>query len=619
MKSKASLLYLLFLLAHNSLFSQSQAPINIQAQTSALSKIKFENPLTAQAGFFEILLNNQPLPDSINFTLYKEIAVCYGMMHRPDSAIYFLKKALLLGPQKSNPVLLKKMLANFYSMNKNYSSADSCFKKALSLCQELKSDARIKVSVLGDYATHFYNQNNYLKALQLLTEAITLNKSEKKIDSITTILLRNKMAAIYVSTKKYDLAKEPFTENIAWLKNSHKDHFLATNYCGLAEVYLYQKNYQESNNCYTKALNLYIHENNEEYKNYCLMKLAHNQLLSNNTNAGMPFIQKAFSGLKASNSIYTIEAATIYLNILHAIHNNTTANAVIQDATVQKTLLTNYSEFALAYYKATLPFLSASGNTTEVINTYKKILVVQDSVNNEAKRKEILEIEAKYQLTINEENEALLIAKNKILSQDNRLKKIQLIVYLLSSAMLIVILLISVKKYKQISEKKNEALKLKIAENKTLALQAKKDSAEKIEKQIVIDEQKKELLAYIEEVEQLESKIRLATEKNLLEEKNNLTAELNKLKEGKEQMDLFMSKFNSIYPTFSTSLKKAYTNITNSDILFCSLIRMNLLPKDIASIMNIEQASVYKRKHRIAEKMGLMDNEQLNETIFAIK
>ena len=566
----------------------------------------------------KIVTEHPSLPDSINFPLFKEIAVCYALMNQPDTAIFFLKKALVIGSRKNSPALMIKMLANFYSMNKNYPAADSCFKKALALCQDVNSPSIHKVMVLGDYATFFYDKGNYLNALKLLTEAIALNKSEKKADSTTAILLRAKMADIYVSTKKYDLAKEPFAENIAWLKNSRNYLLLATNYIGLAEVYQGKKEYKESNICYSKALELCTRVKNEEYQYFCLMKLADNNLLCKNPAAGLQSIQKAFAGLNGTNSIYTIEAAAIYLKILHDLGNTTAANVILHDASVQKKLINNNSEFALAYYNATLPFLSAGGNTKEEISTLSKIIVVQDSVNNEAKRKEFLEIDARYQVTLNEENEALLKAKNKILEQGISIKERELTVYVLLGIIVVVILLLSLKKYKQISETKTRALNIKIDENKQLVLQAEKDSAEKLENQVVIEEQKNELLLYIHQIQNLESEIIYATEKNLVEEKSNLTAELTQLKEGKHQLELFMVKFNAIYPDFINIMVKTYPKTSNSDILFCSLIRMNLTPKDISSILNIEQKSVYKRKNRIAEKMGLTDNEQLKDAIFAV-
>ena len=75
-----------------------------------------------------------------------------------------------------------------------------------------------------------------------------------------------------------------------------------------------------------------------------------------------------------------------------------------------KSLETNFTEYALDYYNATLPFLSTNPN--ELNKTLKRIILVSDSVNNEANRKDILEIEAKYQhqsLTISQRRELIFL------------------------------------------------------------------------------------------------------------------------------------------------------------------------------------------------------------------
>jgi hypothetical protein len=119
-------------------------------------------------------------------------------------------------------------------------------------------------------------------------------------------------------------------------------------------------------------------------------------------------------------------------------------------------------------------------------------------------------------------------------------------------------------------------------------------------------------------MQSLEKQIDSATEKNLYQEKNVLVKQLEKLKTGNKHIELFMAKFNTIFPKFSTKLLSKYPKLTNSDIMFCCLLRMNLTPKEIASILNIEQQSFYKRKYRLAEKIELADIEKFNELIFSI-
>jgi hypothetical protein len=622
MRKNLLLLFYITLFAHSNSNSQTDLIKNITIQKTELKIKKFQDPVFAKAKFFEILSTNPNLPDSINYSIYNEIGVCYAMIQNFDSAIYFTNKSIELVPKvetepiNKNLIILVKTLGNMYSFNNNAKSADSCFKDALQMCDKLQNSTNVKILVLGDYSTHFYNLNNYVTSLKLLSEAIKLNQLGPKIDSNKTVLLKEKMANIYFETHNYNFAEKLYLDNIAFLQSGNHSQQLANNYTGLAATYQHKNNIKESNNYFSKALTLYTQVNNESYQNYCLMKLAENQLLTNQAAKGAPMIKKAFDQMSATNSPFLTEAAPIYLKILHATNNVTEAKAIMKNEHLIKSLESNFTEYALAYYNATLPFLSTNPN--ELNNTLKRIILVSDSVHNQANRKDILEIEAKYQLTINEEKEALLKAENKILAQSINLKNIQLAIYLIAGILLLTFFFYSIKKYKQRITQHKQEINIKNVENEKLLLDADKYSQEMLKMQDIIETQKNNLLLHIEQMQSLEKQIDLAAENNLYQEKNVLIKQLEKLKTGNKHIELFMAKFNTIFPKFSTRLLSKYPKLTNSDIMFCCLLRMNLTPKEIASILNIEQQSFYKRKYRLAEKIELADIEKFNELIFSI-
>jgi DNA-binding CsgD family transcriptional regulator len=84
-------------------------------------------------------------------------------------------------------------------------------------------------------------------------------------------------------------------------------------------------------------------------------------------------------------------------------------------------------------------------------------------------------------------------------------------------------------------------------------------------------------------------------------------------------MESLLSQFNAVYPTFMSSLLKRYPVLSQSDLQFCTMIRMNLSTKEISSLFNIEQRSVYARKYRIMKKIGLNEDDNLESVLFAIE
>jgi len=75
----------------------------------------------------------------------------------------------------------------------------------------------------------------------------------------------------------------------------------------------------------------------------------------------------------------------------------------------------------------------------------------------------------------------------------------------------------------------------------------------------------------------------------------------------------FEKSFSKIHSNFSKNLIDAFPNIIPSEIKLCSLIRLGLLNKEIASILNIAPNSIKVARYRLRKKIGLSrsDNFQL--------
>ena len=100
--------------------------------------------------------------------------------------------------------------------------------------------------------------------------------------------------------------------------------------------------------------------------------------------------------------------------------------------------------------------------------------------------------------------------------------------------------------------------------------------------------------------------------------KNDINKEIGSIKKDKKGFNHFMAKINLIHPEFSTELRNRYPSLTNADLQFCGLIRLELSNKEISSILNIEIESLYRKKYRLQKKMGLQNDLELRQTIFNI-
>ena len=77
--------------------------------------------------------------------------------------------------------------------------------------------------------------------------------------------------------------------------------------------------------------------------------------------------------------------------------------------------------------------------------------------------------------------------------------------------------------------------------------------------------------------------------------------------------------FNRVDQDFVHSIQRDYPALTSNDIRMCSLIRMNLSNKEIASLCNISSRGVEQSKYRLKKRLELVKDEDLSRFISQYK
>ena len=63
--------------------------------------------------------------------------------------------------------------------------------------------------------------------------------------------------------------------------------------------------------------------------------------------------------------------------------------------------------------------------------------------------------------------------------------------------------------------------------------------------------------------------------------------------------------FNELDHKFLDLITKSHPSITKNDLRLCSLIRMNLSSKEIASLLNISLRAVEQGRYRLKKRFGI--------------
>ncbi len=95
-------------------------------------------------------------------------------------------------------------------------------------------------------------------------------------------------------------------------------------------------------------------------------------------------------------------------------------------------------------------------------------------------------------------------------------------------------------------------------------------------------------------------------------ELQNMIRETLQLDKDRDTFQLYVKENNA---HFYEALHKKYPNLTPSEVRLCSLIRLDLSSKEIASILNISAKSVEMNRYRLRKKMQLSSRVNLSEYI----
>ena len=82
-----------------------------------------------------------------------------------------------------------------------------------------------------------------------------------------------------------------------------------------------------------------------------------------------------------------------------------------------------------------------------------------------------------------------------------------------------------------------------------------------------------------------------------------------------KERKFFYKYIKKINNTFYKNLDKKYPNLTENEKKLCSLLRLKLSSKEIASILNITPKSVEVNRYRLRKKMNFKKNDRLSKQL----
>lgn len=176
----------------------------------------------------------------------------------------------------------------------------------------------------------------------------------------------------------------------------------------------------------------------------------------------------------------------------------------------------------------------------------------------------------------------------------------------------------------RLQNRKLEAL----VRERTAELQTEMEARQSVEREknrMQIEHLRKELLTKslnLHEKEQVMDTLQHDLE-SVLNQKDSSTSRIAKLvrflkdrKMVNQEWEEFERWFTNVHSGFYETLKGEYPDLSGTELKVCALLRLNLLSKEIARILNVQPSSVDIYRHRIRSKLNLSKEDNLTSYLY---
>jgi len=353
---------------------------------------------------------------------YKQLGLVYKYKTDYDSAMVYYNKSLeifdKLGEKRERAVLLNR-IANIQKRKGKFQEALESFLIALNISVSQQDTVMIS-AIYNNLGILYFDMGNYDKALDYQMLNLSIKKSQGSDDFIPIVLMN--IGNIYSAKKQNEKAIEYYKEALGYLEYSdykYDQYMLLHNMGGVSED---MGKYQEALEFYNKALELEKQLNDKEMQVYSLQGIGNSLIGMGSFKEGIKYLETSFELAKEIGDLRKI----------HKLSSNL------------------YKEYE---------------NQGDYVNSFKYLknyVQIEDSIYNVEGKKEIIELEQKYEAERRNQQIAFLEKERKIQKLELEKKEIEnkqkssqrniLIITVLIVLIISVYLAINSKKRKRINQ-----------------------------------------------------------------------------------------------------------------------------------------------------------------------
>jgi tetratricopeptide (TPR) repeat protein/DNA-binding CsgD family transcriptional regulator len=603
---------------HGVVFAQSSVK-EINNEISKIESYIYQNPTQGKTELLLLLKRNPSAPDSIKGLLYLKLATAFGMVNQLDSGLWAANESIKFYKQKKEQVHSLKIKAIIYRIKGEYPQAELAIKEGLLLNDSIWKNQPLKATLLQEYASLNVDINKFYSATQLYLNALeTVDAPDYKDPNkvFNRLKIQVNLAEAYSQSGNHDFAIRQFQQVMPKL-DSLKDYdgYVRSGY-HLSKSLVETKQYSSADSLSDKLLAMTETLNNEELKSYIHLLKGDSRSHQLKYREAMPHYRKSFELMQKNKSPFILECATAYLTALKNTNGHEEGLKIVKNQLVQNALTYAKKSNLLNFKKVAVTFIWTELTANELHGYYQDILGLSDAVNSESQQIEARELQAKYQFEEQEKISQLLGRENALLRKSEDYKRKQIYLIITIASLLIATILLLALRIRHRSQIQARELEVQKKENEIQKQQTEWVMQENNYRDQLLEQQKTVLTQALADSEELKEKLNQMVEEQGLERRKEMLQQFEEAKEEKLGLDKLLVQFNNIHTGFIPNLHKSYPKLSQSDLQFCMLYRINMSTKDIASLLRIEPRSIYAKKYRIMEKMALGKEDDFDKIIF---
>lgn len=594
----------------------AQKPYDFKDAELKTRKLIYTKPDSALVIIKRTLANINGAHDTVRGNTYNLYGMYHGMKGNADSSVYYFKKSLgYIDDFPKNKVRSLLNLSIGYRNRGEYKKAINIIDEVIAINTKIKNNKGIAMAY-GEMASNYTLMGDYDTSVDYLLKAISIFKAEKNTKQMVAV--KQKLANTYLKKDNFKFAIDLYKECLTEFKEmgAEKNYYLT--HLNIAEAYIQLNNFTAAKASLKEAGAGLEKFDDKEMMGITYSKLANIEQLQGRLDKSVAYYDKAYKYLAASKATNLVLIGAEYINVLNKSGDYKKALTVIsvidKSGRVAKASPVDKAE----YQKAKAAIFSRTSDDKKAIEEYKKTIAVMDSVSIIHRETAVHDVQAKFQTELQREKNLALEANNKALKKTVETEQRLMMLYIIGSIAVIAIILLLLRGARLRNKLQAEAIKAVEAEKSLIEQQHIHDRELNNAQKELINEKQRELTSKALEMASYHDSINEIIEK--CDNKGYSTIaeikkELQLLTKQKDYWKQFETRFNSLHPEFNNTLQNRFAKLTKNDIEFCSLLKLNLSNKEIASLLQISHESAITKKYRIKKKMEIQDDAEFERLL----